>query len=299
MNLSMIAGARRVLRQSDDPVPREATNPAVMSTLSECKLELRGVSKAFVGHDGRALEVLRDINFSVDEGEFVSIIGASGSGKTTLLRIIDGLVTAEVGEILLDGQRIGAPGLDRGFVFQDDALLPWRRMIDNVRLGLQIQGVNRKRQDQIAADLIALVGLKGFERAYPHQLSGGMRQRVNIARALATDPKVLLLDEPFGSLDAQNREIMQSELLKIWTQRRKTVLFVTHQIEEAVYLSDRVVVLSSRPGQIKEILTISLPRPRPLAIKRSRDFVVEYVDRLWDLLGSEILASEPQVSVDD
>ena len=295
----MIAGARRVLRQSDDPVPREATNPAVMSTLSERKLEVRGVSKAFVGHDGRALEVLRDINFSVDEGEFVSIIGASGSGKTTLLRIIDGLVTAEVGEILLDGQRIGAPGLDRGFVFQDDALLPWRRMIDNVRLGLQIQGVNRKRQDQIAADLIALVGLKGFERAYPHQLSGGMRQRVNIARALATDPKVLLLDEPFGSLDAQNREIMQSELLKIWTQRRKTVLFVTHQIEEAVYLSDRVVVLSSRPGQIKEILTISLPRPRPLAIKRSRDFVVEYVDRLWDLLGSEILASEPQVSVDD
>lgn len=288
-----------MLRQSDDPVPREATNPAVMSTLSERKLEVRGVSKAFVGHDGRALEVLRDINFSVDEGEFVSIIGASGSGKTTLLRIIDGLVTAEVGEILLDGQRIGAPGLDRGFVFQDDALLPWRRMIDNVRLELQIQGVNRKRQDQIAADLIALVGLKGFERAYPHQLSGGMRQRVNIARALATDPKVLLLDEPFGSLDAQNREIMQSELLKIWTQRRKTVLFVTHQIEEAVYLSDRVVVLSSRPGQIKEILTISLPRPRPLAIKRSRDFVVEYVDRLWDLLGSEILASEPQVSVDD
>ena len=280
-------------------VPPAATSSTVMATVSEPKLEVRGVSKAFVGHDGRALEVLRDINFGVDEGEFVSIIGASGSGKTTLLRIIDGLVTAEVGQILIDGQRVGAPGLDRGFVFQDDALLPWRRMIDNVRLGLQIQGVSRSRQDQIAADLIALVGLKGFERAYPHQLSGGMRQRVNIARALATDPKVLLLDEPFGSLDAQNREIMQSELLKIWTQRRKTVLFVTHQIEEAVYLSDRVVVLSSRPGRIKEILKISLPRPRPLAIKRSRDFVVEYVDRLWDLLGSEILASEPQVPVDD
>jgi NitT/TauT family transport system ATP-binding protein len=280
-------------------VPREATNPTLLPMVSGRKLEVRGISKAFVGHDGRALEVLHDINFSVDEGEFVSIIGASGSGKTTLLRIIDGLVTAEVGEILLDGKRVGAPGLDRGFVFQDDALLPWRRMADNVRFGLQIQGVSRRRQDQIVADLIALVGLKGFERSYPHQLSGGMRQRVNIARALATDPKVLLLDEPFGSLDAQNREIMQSELLKIWTQRRKTVLFVTHQIEEAVYLSDRVVVLSSRPGQIKEILTISLPRPRPLAIKRSRDFVVEYVDRLWDLLGSEILASEPQVPVDD
>jgi NitT/TauT family transport system ATP-binding protein len=255
-------------------------------------LSVRGLSKAYITSDGQALEVLHSISFDVEEGEFVCIIGASGCGKTTLLRIVDGLVSAEVGDVLVAGRRVSAPGRDRGFCFQDDALLPWRRMVDNIRFGLQIQGVPRERQRAITADLIALVGLTGFERAYPHQLSGGMRQRVNIARALATDPKILLLDEPFGSLDAQTREVMQSELLKIWTQRRKTVLFVTHQIEEAVYLADRVIVMSRRPGRIKEIIQVPLPRPRPLEIKRSREFIVDYVDRIWDLLGSEILAGD-------
>jgi ABC-type nitrate/sulfonate/bicarbonate transport system ATPase subunit len=265
---------------------------------SRRELEVRGVCKAFIGASGVPIEVLRDVSFTVGKGEFVSIIGASGCGKTTLLRIIDGLETAEVGEVFVNGLLVNTPGHDRGYVFQADALLPWRRMIDNVKFGLQIQGADGDRQDAIAKELIDLVGLKGFESAFPHQLSGGMRQRVNLARALATNPAILLLDEPFGSLDAQMREVMQSELLKIWTQRRKTVVFVTHQIEEAVYLADRIVVLTSRPGRIREIIDVDLPRPRPLEVKRSKEFVVGYVERIWDLLGEEILgATEQQASV--
>jgi NitT/TauT family transport system ATP-binding protein len=256
----------------------------------QLKLETRLISKEFAGGHAQPLLVLSNISLQIYASEFVSIVGASGCGKTTLLRILDGLTAPSAGEVLIDGQRISAPGPDRGFVFQKDALWPWRNTMGNILFGLQIQRRPRAQARAIAQQLIELVGLKGFESHYPHQLSGGMRQRVNLARALAIDPEVLLMDEPFASLDAQTREVMQLELIRIWTGRRKTVVFVTHQIDEAVFLSDRVVVLAARPGRVKNIVTIELPRPRPFAIKRSREFVA-FVDRIWNLLEQDVFGT--------
>lgn len=263
-----------------------------MNTLTGIpKVEARGVGKIFnLGADKPQLEALREINLSVGAGEFVGLVGASGSGKTTLLRIIDGLIPSTSGKILLNGREIANPGADRGFVFQSDALLPWRTVLGNVILGLEAQGVDKSEAKRLTQEYIDVVGLGSFEDYYPLELSGGMRQRVNLARALAIDPEVLLMDEPFASLDAQTREIMQLELLRIWNRHKKTVLFVTHQIDEAIYLSDRVVVLTSRPGQIKEILEIELPRPRPLATKRTPEFVA-YVDHVWRLIEEEVVQS--------
>jgi len=191
------------------------------------KLELRGVSKWFETRSGDVVEALRGVTFDVHAGEFVSVVGASGCGKTTLLRLVDGLLAPSRGEVLLDGRPIAGPGLDRALVFQLDALFPWRTVLDNVLFGLEVQGRLGEEARRAAGELLRFVGLGGFERAYPHELSGGMRQRTNLARALAVDPEVLLMDEPFASLDAQTREIMQAELLRIWNARRKTVLFIT------------------------------------------------------------------------
>jgi NitT/TauT family transport system ATP-binding protein len=202
------------------------------------KLEARGICKSYTKSE-MTTEVLRDISLTIAPSEFVSIVGASGCGKTTFLRIVDGLIQPDSGEILIDDRSITEPGQDRGFVFQADCLLPWRTVIDNVALGLELQGKDRQTAQENARPYIRLVGLQGFENSHPSELSGGMRQRANLARALAIKPKVLLMDEPFAALDAQTREIMQQELLRIWSQERRTVLFVTHQIEEAVYLSDR------------------------------------------------------------
>jgi NitT/TauT family transport system ATP-binding protein len=215
------------------------------------------------------------------------IVGASGCGKTTLLRMLDGLIAPTSGSILLDQQPIDGPGYGRAFVFQQDRLLPWRNVVSNVMLGSEIKGNARPADRERALKFIDLVGLGGFEKHYPHELSGGMRQRVNLARALTAEPEVLLLDEPFASLDAQTREIMQAELLRVWRETRKTALFVTHQIDEAVYLSDRVVILTVRPGRIKEIVTIDLPRPRELAVKRTPAFV-EYTSHIWSLIEQEV-----------
>jgi NitT/TauT family transport system ATP-binding protein len=213
-------------------------------------------------------------------------VGPSGCGKTTFLRILDGLVPADQGAIHLDGRGVAAPGPDRGFVFQSDSLLPWRTVADNVAFGLEIQGRDRANSRGVVADLVKLVGLAGFERYYPHQLSGGMRQRVNLARALAIDPEVLLMDEPFAALDAQTRELMQAELLRIWSQARKTVIFITHQIDEAVYLADRVVVFSARPSVVKATIPVDIPRPRPLAVKRQPALLAR-VDQIWRLIEEE------------
>jgi NitT/TauT family transport system ATP-binding protein len=236
------------------------------------------------------IQVFEDISFDVRPSEFVSLVGPSGCGKTTFLRILDGLIPHDQGEILLDGETIIKPGPDKGFVFQDSSLLPWRTVIDNVIVGLELQGVDKREARRKAERYISLVGLAGFEQHYPHELSGGMQQRVNLARALIVDPQVLLMDEPFASLDAQTREIMQAELLKMWRQTQKTVIFVTHQIEEAIYLSDRVIVFSARPARIREIVRVNLPRPRLLSVKRNKEFL-DLADHIWGIIQDEVLKS--------
>jgi NitT/TauT family transport system ATP-binding protein len=239
------------------------------------KLEIDRLTKRYyVEREQRQVLALSDVSLSVADGEFLAIVGPSGCGKTTLLNIVAGLLPYEVGRVSIDGTRIQGAGVDRSVVFQHPSLLPWRTVAGNVRYGMELQ----KRFDRAAMrerteSFLALVGLAGFERHYPSELSGGMQQRVNLARALASDPSVLLLDEPFAALDAQTREVMQAELLKIWTAARKTVLFITHQIDEAVYLADRVAVMSARPGRVKGIFKIPFERPRALGVKRDPRFL--------------------------
>jgi NitT/TauT family transport system ATP-binding protein len=255
------------------------------------KLIVRNLTKAFRRQrDNRVIKVFDGISLDVHPSEFVCLVGPSGCGKTTLLRILNGLIPYDSGEIFLDGNSVIKPGVDKGFVFQDSSLLPWRTVTDNVILGLEIQGADKKVARERAQKFIDLVGLKGFETHYPYELSGGMQQRVNLARALIVDPEILLMDEPFASLDAQTREIMQSELLKMWVQAKKTVIFVTHQIEEAIYLADRVVVFSARPTKVRDIVKIGIPRPRPLNVKRTKDFL-DYTDHIWGIIQDEVLKS--------
>ncbi len=224
-------------------------------------LEIKGVSKLFEAK-GKAVEALRDINLSVGENEFVCLVGPSGCGKTTLLRIIAGLDRPTDGEVLLDGKLIEGPGPLRGMVFQEYSLFPWRTVLDNVAFGLELRGVSKEERLARARSYLKAVGLEAFEASYPHELSGGMKQRVAIVRALVNDPKALLMDEPFGALDAQTRNVMQSELLRIWQEKKKTVVFVTHSMDEAIYLGDRVVIMSARPGMISDIIDIDVARPR-------------------------------------
>jgi len=258
---------------------------------SGSKLIVRNLTKSFRRQrDDRVIKVFDGISLDVHPSEFVCLVGPSGCGKTTLLRILNGLIPHDSGEIFLDGNAVIKPGIDKGFVFQDSSLLPWRTVTDNVILGLEIQGADKKVAREKAQKFIDLVGLKGFETHYPYELSGGMQQRVNLARALIVDPEIFLMDEPFASLDAQTREIMQSELLKMWVQAKKTVIFVTHQIEEAIYLADRVVVFSARPTRVREIVKIQISRPRPLSVKRTKDFL-DYTDHIWGIIQDEVLKS--------
>jgi NitT/TauT family transport system ATP-binding protein len=252
-------------------------------------LEVHQLGKTFrTRQGGRTVEALRAIDLTVPAGEFVALVGASGSGKSTFARLIGGLDVPTRGEISAGGRPVRGPGRDRGFVFQADRLFPWRTVLDNVAFGLRAQGTPRRAARQAAARVVGRVGLAGFESAYPHELSGGMRQRVNLARALATDPALLLMDEPFAALDAQTREVMQAELLRVWAGHQKTVLFITHQIDEAVYLADRVVVFGARPGTVRADIPIDLPRPRPLALKRQPAFAA-YADRIWRLIQQDVL----------
>jgi len=250
-------------------------------------LRVEGIDKTFNRANKSSVEALRGIDISVNEGEFVSIVGASGSGKSTLLRIIDGLLKPSAGAVYVDGERVVAPGPDRAMVFQQDSLLPWKTVSENVGYGLALAKRPKAETKKVAERFIAMTGLSGFESHYPHQLSGGMRQRVNVARALAVDPRILLLDEPFAALDAQTREIMQTELLSIWQESRKTVLLITHQIDEAVFLSDRVIIFSARPGTVREEVKVDLPRPRTLEMKRTPEFV-GLLDRIWKLIEEEV-----------
>jgi ABC-type nitrate/sulfonate/bicarbonate transport system ATPase subunit len=227
-------------------------------------LSIRDIRRSFVKLDGSGdeLTVLDGISFDVADNEFVSILGPSGCGKTTLIRIIAGLIEADSGDVLVDGRSVTAPGPERCMVFQNFGLLPWRSVQRNVEFGLEVSELSRSERADVAAKYINLVGLNGFEHYYPHQISGGMQQRVGIARALARDPQILLMDEPFGAIDAQTREQMQEELLRIWNTTNKTVLFVTHGIDEAIFLSDRIVMLQPHPGRIRCIVEVDLPRPR-------------------------------------
>jgi NitT/TauT family transport system ATP-binding protein len=259
-----------------------------MDAARPAKLDVRGVSLDHANDRTKmVLPVLRGIDLKVYEGELVCIVGPSGCGKTTLLNAVDGLIRTTGGQIMVDGRAISGPGPDRAMVFQHDSLFPWRTVLQNVMYGLDLQGkLPKVERRERAGKLVELVGLAGFAEHYPHELSGGMRQRVNIARALVMNPQLLLLDEPFAALDAQTREFMQVELLKILARAKTTALFITHQINEAVFLSNRVVVMSARPARIKEIIDIDLPPARTLAMKHEPSFLA-LEKRIWRLIEEE------------
>jgi NitT/TauT family transport system ATP-binding protein len=247
----------------------------------------RNVNLTFRPPNRGPVRALQNFDIDIGEGEFLSIVGPSGCGKSTFLNVLLGLVKPDSGDIRMDGKPITGPGTDRAMVFQEFGLLPWRTVQHNVELGLELKGMAAEARRKVSQPLIQMVGLTGFEGHYPHELSGGMKQRVGLARALATDPNVLLMDEPFAALDAQTRDLMQVELLRIWQEAKKTVLFVTHQIDEAIYLSDRVVVMTKRPGHAKKIFKIGLPRPRDYEMRVTPEFN-ELKLEIWNELKDEI-----------
>lgn len=243
-------------------------------------IEIENICKRFVTGKGQFVTALEGMNLTVAEGEFVSIIGPSGCGKTTLLRIIAGLLQADSGTVKIGGKVIKSPGPDRAVVFQDFALLPWRTVIQNVEFPLEVRKVPKEERTQRAHETLKSVGLSGFEDAYPRMLSGGMQQRVGLARALAVNAETLLLDEPFGALDAQTKQVLQDDFQEVWQQYRKTVIMITHDMREAVALSDRVVVLTPRPGRKAKEMIIDLPRPRHEEVRRSGRFG-NLVEEVW------------------
>jgi NitT/TauT family transport system ATP-binding protein len=252
--------------------------------MQEPKLEVRNVSKSFRRGAAGAVQVLQDLSLEVANLEFLALLGPSGCGKSTLLRIIDGLIPCDTGSIFLNGKDVtGQAGHGRGMVFQTFDLFPWRTALSNVEFGLEVKGVPRAERLEISRHYVNLVGLSGFEDALPHELSGGMQQRVGIARAFAIRPEVLLMDEPFGSLDVQTRDILQDELLRIWEQEQKTVVFVTHSIEEAIYLADRIILFSPLPARIERIIHVPFGRPRREEMKTERAFL-SLRREIWEIL---------------
>jgi NitT/TauT family transport system ATP-binding protein len=257
------------------------SSPAGPAPLAAAPIvEVRGISKIYPG----GTEALNNISLSFPEGELTSLLGPSGCGKTTLLKIIAGLLEPTTGEVLIRGRRVTGPGPERSFVFQDFALMPWATVIRNAAFGLELRGVPRSEREAIAERYIAEVGLKGFERKYPHELSGGMRQRVGLARALAVDADIVMMDEPFSAVDEQTRRQFQEDLLRLVANERKTFLFVTHSIEEAVYVSNRIVLLSRRPSRVSEIIDVDLPRDSgPEQIRRHPRYL-DAVEGIWQTL---------------
>jgi NitT/TauT family transport system ATP-binding protein len=261
------------------------------------RIVVNAVSKTFtlkpgqtVTVDGKAsnrIKVLDNIDLTIRQGEFITLVGPSGSGKSVLLDIVAGLTEATSGLATIDGAEVHKPHAGTAYVFQQYALFPWRTALQNIEYALEVRGTPAAERRERAQHFLNLFGLRDFEDRFPSQLSGGMQQRVAIARALSTDPQVLLMDEPFAALDAQTRDILQSELLKIWEQIKTTVVFVTHSIDEAIYLADRVVVMTARPASVKEIVEIDLPRPRDLDIRNSDAFNA-YRTRVWDSLRDEV-----------
>ncbi|MBP6818721.1 ABC transporter ATP-binding protein [Ferrovibrio sp. MS7] len=256
------------------------------------RLSIKNVTKVFPGVKRNAppTQALLPVDLEVGDNDFITVLGPSGCGKSTLLRLVAGLETPTTGQILLDGEPISGPGADRGVVFQSYTLFPWLTVQQNICFGLREKGMPVKQQNEIAGRFIAQVGLRGFESHYPKQLSGGMQQRVAIARALANDPKILLLDEPFGALDNQTRVLMQELLLGIWEQAQKTVMFVTHDIDESIFMASRVVVFSARPGRIKSEAIVDLPHPRHYTVKTTPEFM-QLKARLTEEIRAEALAA--------
>ena len=254
------------------------------------ELQATSIQMEYIRRDGTVLRAIDDITLSIEPGEFVSIVGPSGCGKTTFLKIVNGLLKPTSGTLLLQGRPLQQKSKDRAMVFQEAALFPWYTVARNIGYGLECQKVPKAEIRQRVEPFIRMVGLSGFDKHYPYELSGGMQQRANLARALVVDPAVLLMDEPFAALDAQTREMMQAELLDIWAQTSKTVLFITHQISEAIYLSDRVIVMSARPGRVIADIPIEIPRPRTLAVKRTEEFL-RYEDDVWALIEAQARAT--------
>lgn len=246
---------------------------------SDVLIDIERVGKTFTGQDGEKVAALADTDLRIGRGEFLSIVGPSGCGKSTLLSLVAGLVEPTNGRVRIDGTTVSGPYTNLGFAFQSDLLVDWRTVLGNVLLQCEMRGLPRRKHEARARELIASVGLKGFEDKRPFELSGGMRQRAALCRSLLLDPPMLLMDEPFGALDALTREQMQVDLLAMWQSSRKTVLFVTHSISEAVFLSDRVLVMTPRPGKVREIIDIALPRPRALEIRDTAEFG-SYVHRI-------------------
>lgn len=242
---------------------------------------------SFVYSNGKSkLQVLNNLSFNIKKGEFIAIVGPSGCGKTTLLNCLSGILKPTSGKILVD-KKLPKPGYKTGFVFQDHLLLPWRTIIRNITFGLELKGIKKEEARNKAREVLELLNLSDFENYYAHQLSGGMKQRVNLARALICDPEILLLDEPFAHLDAQIRELMQQELLKIFNKTKKTFILVTHQIDEAIFLADKLIILSKRPGEIKEIINIDIKRPRSLKVKNEKEFL-KIKNHVWNIIQDEI-----------
>lgn len=254
------------------------------------KIVIRNLTKTY---SSGGVVALQDINLEVQPNESLCILGPSGCGKTTLLRIIDCLIARDQGEILIDGQLVTHPRPDIAMVFQHFGLFPWKRLNENIAYGLELRGCSKQERSATVARYLQLMGLKDFEKSYPYQLSGGMQQRAGLARALAINPSLLLMDEPFGSLDAQTREMMQEELLRILETEKKTMIFVTHSIDEAILLGDRIVMMSRRPGRIREILAVDIPRPRKILSVRSHPHYIELRNSLWEMLKLD-LSQEPQ-----
>src|ERR1700704_3462450 len=255
------------------------------------QIVINGVSHVYRPPSGRPVLALEDVSLDVGVREFVALLGPSGCGKSTLLYLIGGFLPTEKGRILVEGKPVGAPGPDRGIVFQHFALFPWKSVRANILYGLERAGLPRQEREQRAQAFVDLVGLKGFEDSYPSQLSGGMKQRTALARTLAIDPEILVMDEPFGALDAQTRSLMQAELLSIWQRTPKTVIFVTHDVQEAVYLADRVAVMSARPGRIKEIVHTEKPAGAGSEFLQTPEFNAK-VEHLWGLVRDEAIQAQ-------